>query len=147
MTRAIILITLALSLQMCSDNESFRFASEEAQDRGDLVEDGRASKMPVLTSGYKPGQNIVDQAKLIKTANIKMKVKSVKDQTELIENIVIQHGGYVSTSDLGADVVNTQTRNWGEDSVMTKSKHSSHGKMTLRVPQENFTKCLKDIEV
>jgi len=113
MTRAVILITLALLLQMCSDNNSFNERSDQLGTQPKLATGNSTTNQSVLTNDLETRPKVIIKAKLIKTANIKMKVKSVKDQAQLKENIVIQHGGYISTADLGADIKLNTDRNAG----------------------------------
>jgi len=83
--------------------------------------------------------------KMIRTANIKFKVKDVIKATYNIENIVINQNGFVENTNLTSQINYTKETPVKEDSVLIISYYSVINTLVLRVPNIRLDTTLKEI--
>ena len=83
--------------------------------------------------------------KMIRTADIKFKVKDVIRTTYSIENIVIKHNGFVENSSLASQINYTNETLLKEDSALLTTYYSIVNTLTLRIPNVELDTTLKEI--
>jgi hypothetical protein len=82
---------------------------------------------------------------MIRTADIKFKVKDVINVTYEIENIVVKHSGFVENSSLTSQVNSTKETCVKEDSVLVTTYYTVINTLILRVPNTKLDATLKEI--
>ena len=82
---------------------------------------------------------------IIRTANIKFKVKDVITATYNIENIVVKHHGFVENSNLSSQINNTEKICIKEDSTLITTYYTVLNTLILRVPNTKLDTTLKEI--
>lgn len=87
----------------------------------------------------------VEKRKLIRTADIKFKVKSVVQSTNLIENTTRKWGGLVTYSNLQSTINDKISTKVSQDSTLETTKYKVENTITLRVPQQNMDTVVKEI--
>ena len=83
--------------------------------------------------------------KMIRTANIKFKVKDVIKATYNIENIVVKHNGFVENTNLASQINYTKETQVKEDSILLNTYYSVINTLVLRVPNTQLDTTLKEI--
>lgn len=87
----------------------------------------------------------VEKRKLIRTADIKFKVKSVVQSTNLIENTTRKWGGLVTYSNLQSTINDQISTKVSQDSTLETTKYKVENTITLRIPQQNMDTVVKEI--
>lgn len=82
------------------------------------------------------------QAKLIKTADMRFKVKNVEQTGENITNLTIKYNGMVMHHNMTALNEQTSDTRLGNDSVMLVSRFSTNADMTVKIPSEKIEEFL-----
>lgn len=83
--------------------------------------------------------------RFIRTANLKFKVKSVIEATYDIEEIVRDHNGFVTFTDMRSNIDDVDSRAISADSSMEITRYTITNTLTLRVPNKLLDTTLKDI--
>ena len=83
--------------------------------------------------------------KMIRTANIKFKVKDVIKATYNIENIVVKHNGFVENTNLTSQINYIKETPVKEDSILLTTYYSVNNTLVLRVPNIQLDTTLKEI--
>jgi hypothetical protein len=83
--------------------------------------------------------------KMIRTANIKFKVKDVIKSTYNIETIVVNHNGFVESTDLSSYINQAKETCIKEDSILVTTYYSVVNTLVLRVPNTKLDTTLKEI--
>ena len=83
--------------------------------------------------------------KMIRTANIKFRVKDVIKSTYNIENIVVGQGGFVENTNLTSQVNYTNEQRIKADSTLITTYYSVVNTLVLRVPSNKLDAALKEI--
>lgn len=87
----------------------------------------------------------IDGKKFIRTANIKYRVKNVRQSTTKIEDITRKHDGFVTYTNLQSDINNITTTAISADSSLETMYFTINNTITLRVPNHNLDQTLKDM--
>ena len=82
---------------------------------------------------------------MIRTADIKFKVKDVIKTTYNIENIVVKHNGFVENTNLTSQINNKNETPIKEDSVLLTTHYSVVNTLVIRVPSAMLDTTLKEI--
>lgn len=85
------------------------------------------------------------QRKFIRTADIKFRVNDVRSSTLKIEDIVGEHAGFVSYTELRSVKQGVERVDFSEDSVMEILHYVVENDMTLRVPDDELDSTLRAI--
>ena len=83
--------------------------------------------------------------KMIRTANIKFKVKDVIKATYSIENIAVKHDGFVENTNLTSQINYKKDTKVMEDSALITSYYTVINTIILRVPNFRLDTVLKEI--
>ncbi|MDH4473252.1 MAG: DUF4349 domain-containing protein [Fluviicola sp.] len=112
--------------------------------------DGSPSAQKNETSTFVPSFAAVETGtdssrRFIRTADLKFKVKSVIDATYDIEEIVRDHDGFVTFTEMRSTIDNVDSRTVSADSSMEITRYTITNTLTLRVPNKLLDTTLKDI--
>jgi hypothetical protein len=83
--------------------------------------------------------------RMIRTANIKFKVKDVIQATYSIENIVVKNNGFVENTNLTSQINRTKETQIKEDSTLLTTYYTVLNSLILRVPNTQLDATLKEI--
>lgn len=83
--------------------------------------------------------------KFIRTVDMKFKVESVQKSTYIIEDIIANHNGFVTLSDLHATINYTSRTAVSADSTLETTHYLTENSMSLRVPNVSLDSVLKEI--
>lgn len=83
--------------------------------------------------------------KFVRTADIKFKVEDVEKTTYQVEDIISNHGGFVTLTQLNSNAANTDRIAISKDSSAEITHYSVTNNMTFRIPNEMLDTTLKDI--
>lgn len=102
----------------------------------------------VSSGAVKPKKKPVNKinSKIIRTADLKLKVEDVKKTSSKIANLVDMHGGYVSSENLISDKSYYQKIKSTEDLDIQEYEIVTSNVMYLRVPSKEFQKVLSSMK-
>lgn len=137
---SILAVIIAVVLFSCKKAE---VPAEETLDYATAVADSATVSNTQEKTAETP--KTVEKRKLIRTADIKFKVKSVVQSTNLIENTTRKWGGLVTYSNLQSTINNQISTKVSQDSTLETTKYKVENTITLRVPQQNMDTVVKEI--
>ncbi len=79
----------------------------------------------------------------IRTSDIKFRVKDVTAATYKIEDIVAEHEGFVSYTNLASNMLYTNRTKFSEDSILETSHYRVDNSLTIRVPNTQLDAVLR----
>jgi hypothetical protein len=148
-----IIAIVALLIWSCSQNRSESPEMEMVEIAYDMAASEKESISENLT--HPPETYISSSAalenpsdttrKMIRTANIKFKVKDVIKSTYNIENIVVKHNGFVENTNLTSQINYTKETTISEDSALLAINYTVINVLVLRVPNTQLDATLKEI--
>lgn len=100
----------------------------------------------VSTSTFPSEMNDFAKRKFIKTGNLRFKVKNVQEASNSIEDIVEKYDGFITHSELSSNITQVNEVEISEDSVLLNKAYEMSNKITLRIPNQNFDKVLREIQ-
>lgn len=133
---AVLLVALALSCKQGDYHSEEAAASEEAVSAS---ESGESKTVENLS------KNKVPERKLVRTADIKFKVKNVAQSTYAIENAVNRYGGLIVNNNLQSHISQTNRTKVSRDSILETSKYIVENNITLRIPNRSLDTVVKAI--
>ncbi len=83
------------------------------------------------------------QRKVVRTADIKFRVKNVTKSTDAIEAATTKFGGFVSYTNLESRVVDSTQTKISQDSTLINTKYSVANNLVLRVPNTRLDTVIK----
>jgi hypothetical protein len=86
-----------------------------------------------------------EKKKLVRSANLRFKVKNVMKSTYYIEDIAKRHAGFVTYTNLTSRIEEVTTTTISEDSLLEATKYTMTNDLTLRVPNTKLDTALKEI--
>jgi hypothetical protein len=134
---AIIFLVAAFYACKQSEEKAEAFASESVEKSN--LDDSSA----VSSSAAVEPQN--SKRKLIRTANIKFKVKNVAKSTYVIEDATTKFGGFVAYTNLESNIVDAVQTKISQDSTLITTKYSVVNDITIRVPNNRLDTLIKII--
>lgn len=123
----------------CKQNGGPEAYSEDAK-----AEAAASNEAPMVSSSAA----VVDKnstRKFIRTADLRFKVKNVAKSTYAIENTVAKFGGFVTSTELRSNIVNTSTAKISNDSLVETTRFVVENNMIIRVPNTLLDTTLKTI--
>ena len=146
---------IAMLVWSCG-NARYEADTQFAEMEMEVLEDRGCEEIPILDKpAVSPETYISSSAavenpndtsrKMIRTADIKFKVKDVINATYNIENIVVKHDGFVENTNLTSQIDNTQETCIKEDSALVTIYYSVINTFVLRVPNTKLDTVLKEI--
>lgn len=116
------------------------------QGENKLANDEIADSTAVNLTSSAAKENLRDSAHVfIRTADLRFKVSDVVNAVYSIEDIVNNHGGFVTLSQLNSDVYARETTQVSADSSVEISRYTVVGNVTIRVPNTKLDTTLKEI--
>jgi len=125
---------------MDMDMEDLSFEMEES-----ISEDQNYAPETYISSSAALENPSDTTRKMIRTANIKFKVKDVIKATYSIENIIVKNNGFVENSNLTSQINYTKETPVKEDSILITTYYSVINTLVLRVPIAQLDTTLKEI--
>lgn len=86
-----------------------------------------------------------DARKVIRTADLKMKVKDVTKSTYAIENVVDKFGGFVTFTDLKSIINEKNETRVSQDSILETTKYTVENDIVIRVPNTKLDTVLQSL--
>ena len=144
-----IIVIVVLLIWSCSQNRYESPAMEMAEVAYNMEVESAEESSPspeTYISSSAALENPSDTTRrMIRTANIKCKVKEVIKATYHIENIVIQHHGFVENTNLASQINYTKETAIKEDSTLLTTYYTVMNTLILRVPNTQLDTTLKEI--
>lgn len=128
---AVLLVTLAFSCKQAEAPHEETAATE-------------ASAM-AKTTDTALSANHVPKRKLIRTADIKFKVKDVAQSTYAIESAVNRYGGLITSNNLQSHVAQKSQTKISNDSILESTKYMVENNLTLRILNRSLDTVVKTI--
>lgn len=139
MQKTIYLLLVSACLFSCKESRNDEALSEEAASE---TVDAKEASM-VSSSAAVEDKN--STRKFIRTADLRFKVKSVTKSTYAIENTVAKFGGFVTSTELKSNIINTSTAKVSSDSLVETTRFVVENNMIIRVPNTLLDTTLKTI--
>jgi len=130
-------VLLAASIFSCKENRGKEESISESSEVSS--EDAKA----ISSSAAVVDKN--SDRKFIRTADLRFKVKNVAQSTYSIENTVAKFGGFVTSTELRSNVVNTSQTKKSSDSIVETTRFIVENNMVIRVPNTLLDTTLKTI--
>lgn len=118
-----------------------------------LTKDGSSNYAVSASDGITNGatsapkkENNNYNSKIIRTADLKLKVENVNTASAKISNLVDMNGGYISSQNLSSDKNYYQSINSTDDFEIREFEIVTSNVIYVRVPSKNFHKVLKSIK-
>jgi hypothetical protein len=151
-TKLGIVTIVAMLMWSCSQSGHNRYeesmaeaAMEMASDEESVSENQNYSPETYISSSAALENPSDTTRRMIRTANIKFKVKDVIKATYNIENIVVKHNGFVENTNLTSQINYTKETAIKEDSTLLTTYYTVHNTLVLRVPNIQLDTTLKEI--
>jgi DNA-binding FrmR family transcriptional regulator len=135
---AMLLCAVAFSCKQGDYHEEEAPATEEAVSAADAGS-GESKIIEKLSKDKVPDR------KLVRTADIKFKVKNVAQSTYAIENAVNRYGGLITNNNLQSHISETNRSKVSRDSILETSKYVVENNITLRIPNRSLDTVVKAI--
>lgn len=132
------LVLLSASIFACSKNRN----QEEAATSEITEPDAKDAKMVSSSAAVVDPKS---DRKFIRTADLRFKVKNVAQSTYSIENTVAKFGGFVTSTELQSNILNTSTTKINNDSLLETTRFYVENTMIVRVPNTMLDTTLKTI--
>ena len=145
-------VTIIMLMWSCSHNryEERELLSNIAEDENMLAKESDFGNQNLSPETYISSSAAVENPndttrRMIRTADIKFKVKDVIKATYSIENIIVKHNGFVENSNLTSQINSTKETFIKEDSILVTTYYSVINTLVLRVPNTQLDTILKEI--
>ena len=125
----IALLLIAVAVVSCKNSSDYKAMNNESSDTALVAADSVAPK----------------QAKLIKTADIRFKVKNVQQTSENISAFTTKYEGMVMHHNMTSSKEQTSDVHLSDDSVMRVSAFNTTADMTIKIPSEKLEDFLNTV--
>jgi hypothetical protein len=132
----VLISTLTFGLFSCSGSYEEKYAAENTAAMADSMASLSSSNAAVIGKADSTHT-------FIRTADIKFKVKDVKQSTFIIEDLVSRHGGYVTYTNLSGQVASQYKIQVSEDSTEERTCFNVDNSITIRVPNHHLDSVLR----
>jgi PKD repeat protein len=129
---------LSLFLFSCGASPEDRFANESSKTEMDSVRSVATSNAAVIGKAD-------SSHTFIRTADIKFKVKDVKQSTFDIEDLVAKHNGYITYTNLSSTVSYQNKVQVSEDSCKERTYFVVDNSVTMRIPNTELDAVLRGL--
>lgn len=135
-----IALSIGTFLSSCSANMEEKTGNYEKMKMADSVSAIIQKKTPDIF--------LYDTVRVfIRKADLQFKVKDVQQSTYQIEEIVRNHGGFVTLTNLESHIQSKSSVRTNKDSVTDITNYQVENNMTIRVPNEELDIVLTDISI
>lgn len=131
-------VLLSASIFSCKQNQN---QEEAAVSETSELSEKEAKKASSSAAVVDPKSD----RKFIRTADLRFKVKNVAQSTYSIENTVAKFGGFVTSTELQSNILNTSTTKINNDSLLETTRFYVENTMIVRVPNTMLDTTLKTI--
>jgi hypothetical protein len=133
----VLLSTFSIGLFSCSGGP---YEEKYAAENTAAIADSAAS---IASSNAAVAGKADSTHTFIRTADIKFKVKDVKQSTFVIEDLVSRHGGYVTYTNLSGTISYQYKTQVSSDSTEERTHYNVDNSITIRVPNRHLDSVLK----
>ncbi len=137
-TSLVLVPILSIFLFGCGANMEDRFATENAKAKMDSVRSVATSNAAVVGKADSTHT-------FIRTADIKFKVKDVKQSTFDIEDLVAKHNGYITYTNLSSNISYQNKVQISEDSCKERTYYVVDNSVTMRIPNTELDAVLRGL--
>lgn len=137
-TSLVLVPFLSLFLFSCGGNMEDRFANESSKAEMDSVRSVATSNAAVVGKADSTHT-------FIRTADIKFKVKDVKQSTFDIEDLVAKHNGYITYTNLSSNISYQNKVQVSEDSCKERTYYNVENSVTMRIPNTELDAVLRGL--
>ena len=134
----VLIFSLTLGLFSCSGNYERELAAEHTMAAADSIAGTLSSNAAVIGKADSTHT-------FIRTADIKFKVKDVKQSTFDIEDLVSKHSGYITYTNLSSNVSYQNKIQVTEDSCKDRTYYTVDNSITMRVPNTELDAVLRGL--
>jgi hypothetical protein len=139
-------ISLALALlaiaYSCKDGSSLQTEMSTSEAAAEEATTTDAKEATSSSAAVEPKNS---KRKVIRTADIKFKVKNVPKSTYAIEDATTKFGGFVTYTNLESNISNTDETKVSQDSTLITTKYTVVNDITIRVPNTRLDTVIKTI--
>lgn len=132
----VLIFSLAIGLFSCGGNYEREVAAEKTTAAMDSIASVLSSNAAVIGKADSTHT-------FIRTADIKFKVKDVKQSTFDIEDLVSKHGGYITYTNLSSNVSYQNKIQVTEDSCKERTYYTVENSVTMRIPNTELDAVLR----
>ncbi|WP_394758406.1 DUF4349 domain-containing protein [Flavobacterium sp.] len=136
---ALLLVAIAFS---CKDRAAEAPTTEES---AAVMEESVTTEAKSATSSSAAVEPMNSKRKVIRTADIKFKVKNVSKSTYAIEDATTQFGGFVTYTNLQSNVSDKVETKVSQDSTLVTTRFTVENNITIRVPNTRLDTVIKSI--
>ncbi|MBK7668499.1 MAG: DUF4349 domain-containing protein [Sphingobacteriaceae bacterium] len=137
-TSLVLVPVLSIFLFGCGANMEERFATENTKAEMDSVRSVATSNAAVVGKADSTHT-------FIRTADIKFKVKDVKQSTFDIEDLVAKHNGYITYTNLSSNISYQNKVQISEDSCKERTYYVVDNSVTMRIPNTELDAVLRGL--
>lgn len=132
----VLIFSLAIGLFSCGGNYEHEFAAEKTTAAMDSIASTLSSNAAVIGKADSTHT-------FIRTADIKFKVKDVKQSTFDLEDLVSKHGGYITYTNLSSNISYQNKIQVTEDSCKERTYYTVENSVTMRIPNTELDAVLR----
>ncbi len=134
----VLIPAIIILLFSCGASPEERFASEDVKDEMDSVRSVATSNAAVVGKADSTHT-------FIRTADIKFKVKDVKQSTFDIEDLVAKHNGYITYTNLSSNISYQNKVQVSRDSCKERTYYVVDNSVTMRIPNTELDAVLRGL--
>lgn len=132
----VVSIAIIVSVSACGKRESYE---EES------AADSTASESNLNGTENDKSTNFPKESAIIRTADLKFKVKNVQKVSEQIEDLVAQNKGFISYSNHNVDINRQETTQISADSSIERTYFNESNSITIKVPNKSLDITLRQL--
>jgi len=141
-----IVAIIALLMCACAQERHESFELADVASEIEIISESQTHSPETYISSSAALENPSDTTRrMIRTANIKFKVKDVIKATYDIENIVVKNNGFVENTNLTSHINYIKETTIKEDSILLTTYYTVINGLVLRVPNTQLDATLKEI--
>lgn len=134
----VLIFTLAIGLFSCGGSYESKLAAENTIAAADSIAGLMSSNAAVIGKAD-------SSHTFIRTADIKFRVKNVKQSTFDIEDLVAKHGGYITYTNLSSNITYQNKVQVSEDSCKERTYYNVDNSVTMRIPNTELDAVLRGL--
>jgi len=135
---SVLIFSLLIGLFSCGGNYEREFAAEKTMAAADSIASTLSSNAAVIGKADSTHT-------FIRTADIKFKVRDVKQSTFDIEDLVSKHNGYITYTNLSSNVSYQNKIQISEDSCKERTYYTVDNSVTMRIPNKELDAVLRGL--
>lgn len=120
--------------------------NKEAINENDAAKTKTAADNPTIKGIGNANLESQKNRKFLRTAETKMKVKNVQNTTRKIEDLVGKYKGFITYSNMKAQINRVETNRLNIDSLLELKFYEVNNEIILRVPNPKMDSLLRDVQ-